>query len=101
MIKYEHNCLNSWLKQKENNLKPWEIVNLYAVYELKWWPYSGTNDFAIAVCLFGAGQLTKNVDLDKSFYSRCGIGFDILSLFSLADGSDFGKHVILLGVDNK
>ena len=60
----------------------------------------GTNDFAITNCLFGAIQLTKNIDLDKSFYSRYGIGFDVRSLFSLPDGSDCGKNVILFGLDN-
>ena len=48
-------------------------------------------------CLFGFVKLTKNTDLDKYRYSRYGIGFDREISFSF--NNDFGKNVIIFGVD--
>ena len=37
--------------------------------------------FTLVYCLFGAVSLTKNADIDKYKYSRCGIGFDRKEVF--------------------
>ena len=49
--------------------------------------------------LLGAVKLTKNFDLDKYKYSRCGIGFDVNETFYLCNGNGFGKKVIISGAD--
>ena len=49
-------------------------------------------------CLFGAVNLTKNVDIDKYKYSRYGIGFDRHGSFSFP-GTGLGRNVIMFGVD--
>ena len=48
-------------------------------------------------CLFGAVNLTKNVDIDKYKYSGYGIGFDRKGKFSVGNG--FGRNCIIFGVD--
>ena len=73
---------------------------MYIVYELKLWPYSQTNDFAITNYLFEAVQLTKNSNIEKYSYSGYGIRFDVRLSFLLSDGSGFGKYVIIFGVGN-
>ena len=47
-------------------------------------------------CLFGALKLTKNSDIDKYKYYRCGIEFDRTGKFSLGNG--FGRNCIIFGV---
>ena len=44
---------------------------------------------AIANCLFGPVQLTKNADPGKYSYSRCGIGFGVCLPRLLSDGNGF------------
>ena len=56
-------------------------------------------DFNIKDCLLGAVKLTKNADPYKYSYSGYGVGFDFSSHFSLA-GFDWGKIVVIFGVDN-
>ena len=33
------------------------------------------------IFFFGTAKLTKNADPDEHFYSGCGVGFDLRSLF--------------------
>ena len=47
--------------------------------------------------LFGAVKSVKNVDIDKCNYSEYGIGFDRHGTVSI--GNEFGKNVIIFGVD--
>ena len=42
--------------------------------------------------------MTKNVDIEKHWYSGCGIGFDKRSSFSFPGGA-FGQNVLIFGVD--
>ena len=44
-------------------------------------------------------NLTKNAEKDKYEYPGYGFGFDARDFFSLSNGSDFGKSVIIFGVD--
>ena len=48
--------------------------------------------------VFGAVTLTKNTDIDKSWYSGYGIGFDRRSSFSFP-GDGFGENVLIFGAD--
>ena len=49
--------------------------------------------------MFGSVKLTKNTDLDKYSYSGYGTGFDYHLLFSFLS-FDWGKNVVIFGVDN-
>ena len=55
-------------------------------------------DFTLGNFLFGSVKLTKNADPGKYIYTGYGIGFDLLSKFSLPDSS-VGKIVIIFGAD--
>ena len=61
---------------------------------------SGSNDSdpTLKICLFRAGTLTKNADIEKYGYSGYGIGFDRRGSFSFPGGG-FGQNVIIFGVD--
>ena len=48
--------------------------------------------------LFGAGELTKNADIDKYKYFAYGVGFEGHRLFSHPNGGT-GRNVIIFGVD--
>ena len=56
------------------------------------------SDFPLKDCLFGGVKLAKNADPDKYVYSGYGIGFDSCSFF-LIPNFDWGKNVIIFGVD--
>ena len=58
------------------------IVNMYIVYEITS-NYNASNYATLENCLFGSVKLTKNTDIDKYGYSRCGIGFDRKASFSI------------------
>ena len=73
------------------------MKNIYIFYE----PGASTshdNDPTLKNCLFGAGTLTKNTDVDKYKYSGYGIGFDRRSSFSFPSGG-FGQNVLIFGAD--
>ena len=72
------------------------IINIYIVYEITS-DYKDINYPTIENCLFGSVKLTKNADINKYGYSGYGIGFDRETSFSF--GNDFGKNVIIFGVD--
>ena len=72
------------------------VVNMYIVYEIT----SDCKDInypTLENCLFGSVKLTKNADIDKYRYSGYDIGFDRETSFSF--NNDFGKNVIIFGVD--
>ena len=74
-----------------------KTVNICTVYRLS--PHTSSNtDFTLKDCLFGAVELTKNLDPDKYNYSGYGIGFDSRSTFTHTDGS-YGVNVIIFGWD--
>ena len=72
------------------------IANIYIVYEITS-NYKDINYPTLENCLFGSVKLTKNANIDKHWYSGYGIGFDRETSFSF--GNDFGKNVIIFGVD--
>ena len=72
------------------------IVNIYIAYEITS-DYKDINYPILENFLFGSVKVTKNADIDKYTYSRCGIGFDRETPFSI--GNEIGKNVIIFGVD--
>ena len=82
---------------------------MYIVYEINLWQFTVSKEFALENSILGTVELTKNADFDKYKYSGYGIGFDAYGSFSLSDGTEFGKNVILFGagmsssmhIDNK
>ena len=71
--------------------------NIYIVYELSA-SSSHSNNSTLTNCLFGAVTLTKNADIDKSWYFGYGIGFDRRSIFSFP-GGEFGQNVLIFGAN--
>ena len=61
---------------------------------------SNDNDPTLKNCLFGAGTLTKNADINKYKISGYGIGFDRKSRFSFPSGG-FGQNILIFGYINK
>ena len=70
----------------------------FTVYELDIWLPDLNSDFKLKDCLFGGVKFAKNADLNKYVYSGYGIWFDLLSEFSLPDGS-MSENTIIVGVD--
>ena len=89
--KFDGSCL----KQEKALFTYKQVVNIYIVYEIYFWPFTVGNDITLRKFLFGAVKLTKNADFDKYKYSGYGIGFDARGSFSLSDGSGFAKNVII------
>ena len=71
-------------------------MNIYIAYEITS-DYKDINYPTLENCLFGSVKLTKNADIDKYRYSGYGIKFDRETSFLF--GNDFGKNVIIFGVD--
>ena len=84
-------------KQSKVSYTHEKILNIYIVYELGA-SISNDNDPTIKNCLFGAGTLTKNADIQKYGYSGYRVGFDRRSSFSFRGGG-FGQNIIIVGVD--
>ena len=81
------------------------VVNIYCVYQLD--PIASTKDdtFTIQNALFGAMEITKNVDTSKHNYKGCGIGFDEGGTFGHTiregnfDHTTNARNVLMFGVD--
>ena len=91
-IKFDGSFLNRFIP----TILYGNIVNIYTVYEITSY-YKNINYPTLENCLFGYVKLTKNADIDKHGYLGYGIGFDRETSFSF--GNDFGKNVIIFGVD--
>ena len=87
----------SCLKQAKLGCTHGTIVNIYIVYEFgASSPF--TNDPTLKNPLFGAIKLIENVDIDKHWYSGCGIRFDRKGSFSFPGGR-YGHGLINFEVD--
>ena len=86
----------SFLNRFPSTILHGNIVNIYIVYEITN-DYKDVNYPTLENCLFGSFKQTKNADIDKYGYSGYGIGFDRETSFSF--DNDFGKNVIIFGVD--
>ena len=87
------NCL----KQDKVTFTLRKIVKIYIVYEIDLWD-RGYDDYpTLEKSLFGAVKLVKNADIDNYKYSGYGTEFDRHRTFSV--DNEFGKNVIIFGVD--
>ena len=77
-----------WYFKLTKNANPDEFV-------IKYWRYwfCGRKFFVWYL------KLTKNTHPDKYSYSGYGIGFNDCGLFSLPDGSEFGKNLMIFSAD--
>ena len=75
------------------------VANIYIVYEINLSPFTQGSDFKVRKSLFGSVTLPVNADFDKYKYFCYGIGFDPRRKFSSSDATEFGKNVIIFGVD--
>ena len=81
------------------------VINIYCVYEIQ--PIASSRDttFTIQNALFGAFQITKNVDNSKNNYKGYGICFDERGQFghTITEGSRAhttnGRNVLIFRVD--
>ena len=77
-----------------------KVVKIYLVYEISR-RLINTNIShypTLENCLFGTVSLTKNADIDKCKYSKCGIGFDRQGFFSHPI-CGIRRNAIIFGVD--
>ena len=72
---------------------------MYSLYEINLWLNDLVGKLALLNPLFGALNFTKYANPNKYFYSGYGIGFDVCGTFSLVDGSESRKNVVIFGVD--
>ena len=86
------------LKKSKISYTYGKVVNIYIFYEINKKDSTRSSDPTLENCLFGAITLTKNVNIDKYWYSGYGIGFDRRSSYSFAGGR-FGQNVLIFGVD--
>ena len=70
-LKFDGSCL----KQNKITYNHEKIVNLYIVFEIRK-SYIISDYPTLENCLFGAGSLTKNADIDKYKYFGYGLEFD-------------------------
>ena len=85
----------NYFQQNDNIIIPnnnKNVINIYVVYKLD--PISSTRntDYTIQNALFGAMEITKNVDYSKNNYTGYGLCFD--------EGGEFG-HTVKQGNFNR
>ena len=73
-VRIKLNFSGDLLKQDKVTYNHAPIVNIYIVYRLT--PGINNSGDTLENCLFGAGRLTKNTDIDKYEYSVYGVGFN-------------------------
>ena len=86
----------SFLNRFSSTIFHGNIVNIYIVCEITR-DYKDINYPTLENCSCGSVKIAKNDDIDKYGYSGYAIGFDRETSFSF--GNDFGKNVIIFGVD--
>ena len=75
------------------------MVNIHIVCEINLCSLNVGKYFGLGSSFFGAVKLTKNADRNNFEYSGYGIRFDAHGSFSLLQGSEFGRNVILFGTE--
>ena len=96
---------NNVLTSNNNHIINNNVINIYIVYKLD--PIASSRDttFTIQNALFGAMQITKNVDTSKYDYKGYGICFDVGGQFdhTITEGgfahTTNARNVLTFGVD--
>ena len=84
---------------------PNNVINIYYVYELDPIDFSRNNEFTIQNALFGAIEITKNVNTSKSKYKGYGICFEESEEFTHVrkkgnfNHTTLARNVIIFGAD--
>ena len=73
------------------------VINIYCVYQIEPIANSRLRNFTVQNALFGAMQITKNIDTSKYKYKGYGICFDEGGMFSKGNINN-GRNVIIFGV---
>ena len=73
-------------------------INIYCAYQIEPIANSRLSDFTVQNALFGAMQITKNIDTSKYKCKRYGICFDEGVMFSKGNINN-GRKVLIFGVD--
>ena len=73
------------------------VINIYCVYQIEPIENSRLSNFTVQNALFGAMQITKNIDTSKYKYIGYGICFDEGGIFSKGNINK-GRNVIIFGV---
>ena len=73
---------------------------MFIVHKLNLWSNYLDTKFTLLNYLFGGVKLSENADPDKFSYSDYDLGFHKRGAFSLSDGSECIKNVIIFGFDN-
>ena len=74
------------------------VINIYCVYQIEPIANSRLSNFTVQNALFGAMQITKNIDTSKYKYKGYGIYFDEGGIFSKGNINN-GRNVLIFGVD--
>ena len=74
------------------------VINIYCVYQIEPIANSRLSNFTVQNALFGAMQITKNIDTSKYKYKGYVICFDEGGMFSKGNINN-GRSVIIFGVD--
>ena len=73
------------------------VINIYCVYQIGPIANSRLSDSTVQNALFGATQITKNIDTSKYKYKGYGICFDEGGMFSKGNINS-GRNLIIFGV---
>ena len=74
------------------------VINICCVYQIEPIVTSRLSDFTVQNALFGAMQITKNIDTSNNKYKGYGICFDEGGMFSKGNINN-GRNVIIFGVN--
>ena len=73
------------------------VINIYCVYKIDSIASTRDDTFTVQISLFGAMEITKNVDTSKYNYNGYGICFDEGGTFSKGNINN-GRNVLIFGV---
>ena len=73
------------------------VINIYCVYQIEPIANSRLSNFTVQNALFGAMQITKDIDTSKYKYKGYGICFDEGGMFSKGNTNN-GRNIIIFGV---
>ena len=88
-----NNCQQNKVITPNNN----NVINIYCIYQIEPIANSRLSDFTVQNALFGAMQITKNIDTSKYRDKGYGICFDEGGMFTKGNNNN-GRNVTIFGV---
>ena len=86
-------------KKDKATLTHQRVVYIYIVYEINLRPFKLSVDPSLVNSLSGTVKLVKNAEIDKHKYSGYGSRCETKGIFSLSNGSEFGKSLLTFTAD--